>query len=180
MTAGHSIFRNSLSKVVKLQSEAFLSERPEEEEAGCKTQRDMRGWRVSPRSLVYSGIWLNFTFHSAKLHESCWKRNQINVYVSVLFYPPLFIHLSFCYFILHISFSQALFYPIIFVSHLLWYVCSLTHLFSVCRQRWVQHRSTKESTLATWQGKGVLWQWRRARDRDTMTLTCGYHLVEVL
>lgn len=121
--------------MVKLQSEAFLSARPEE--AGCKTQRDMRGWRVSPRSLVYSGIWLNFTFHSAKLHEPRWKRNQINVDVSVLFSPSFFIHLSFCYFILYISFSQALFFfnPIIFVCHLLWYVCSLSRLFSVCRQR---------------------------------------------
>lgn len=116
VTAGQPIFRNSLSRVVKLQSETFLSERPEVQKARCKTQRDMRGWRVSPRSLVYSGIWLNFTFHSAKLHEPCWKRNQINVGASVLFSPSLFIHLSFCYFILYISFSQALFFIQSFLS----------------------------------------------------------------
>lgn len=69
VTADQPISRHRLSRVVKLQSEALLSKRPEAEIAGYKTQRDKKGWRVSYRPLTCSGIWLNFTCYLAQLHE---------------------------------------------------------------------------------------------------------------
>lgn len=114
-TAGQPICRNSLSRVFKLQSEAFLSERPEAEEAGCKTQRDKKGCRVSPRSLTYSGIWLNFTFHSAQLHEP-WLEDKSDKCEWVNSICSFFVH-PFILLLFHSLLPPIIFFVFFFTNH---------------------------------------------------------------